>query len=427
LEFAAYLKSLRRAQALTQQDLAAQAGVSLRTLIYWERGDFEPREQDLAAVFRALNVRSEEQQRVYELLTSRCWKGGRKVIVPENRELLGAMPGNGDLIRALRLRHRFTRAQLAREVGVDSSSLSRWEQNETVPTEENLMRLCRLLEAQPEECAALLGRRLCHPGSDLGRLTHEECRQRLTDYEAALWTLPDPLHGLYGLALTGAAWRMAAQQQEAEPLLARAYCLYGAYLLMNGLQSEAAEYSEQGLRLLIGRSAPERFWLPALYAVCLQVESQARQTGTLRGVHYLNRLLPLFETPEMHTYLLLHVAEAGSRVRRHSLAQRHWKQAHATALTVNTQPEYYEQIVCRTQAHLLLAAGKPADALVALPEPQEDHAYYRITYRLTRAEALLRVGERSEAHTSLTLAYEDIARYDFSLFCPEASRLAERM
>lgn len=64
--FAALLRSYRRARGLTQEELAARAGISVRSLGYLERGDADhaPRHDTLRLLIQALDLSDEEAARL---------------------------------------------------------------------------------------------------------------------------------------------------------------------------------------------------------------------------------------------------------------------------------------------------------------------------------------------------------------------------
>jgi transcriptional regulator with XRE-family HTH domain len=432
VEFGTFLRRLRQRECLTQKELACRAGVSLRTLGYWESNEFEPREHELNMVLKALNANSHEQRCAVEHLTSLCWKLERTALSPETEARLGHMPGCGDLIHALRVRNHLTREGLARLMGITPSSISRWEKNETIPTDERVQQLCSELKALPEEQAALLTRRLTPSTFVNGKFVNgkhsiEEWEQYIHAFAAELWIKSTPLHGLEGLALAATAWRLATTRPEAELLLGKVYCIHSAWLMMNNMVDMAADYGMRGLSLLTERAEPERLWLPALYAICNKMEEQAKRRDSMRSIHYLTRLMPYFITPEMKTYLFLHIAEAAARSERHDLAHRYWKGAVATATEVSKDPEHYTYIVRRTEAHLHLAAGRPGEALAVLPAVCADHGYHRISYNLCCVEALLALGHKHEAHDYLAAAHEEIDHYDFAFFRTKADALAQQL
>jgi transcriptional regulator with XRE-family HTH domain len=428
VEFGTFLRQLRQREALTQQELAQRAGVALRTLTYWENCKFQPREHELQLILKALNANPHEQRIALEHLTSRAWKLERNSMPPETEARLGQMPGCGDLVRMLRIRQHLTRERLAQLMCVATSTISRWEQNETIPTDARVQQLCTVLRAMPEEKMALLARKLPHPLFDADKLSQDTWEQHIQEFDAGLWTQSSPLRGLEGLTLTLAAWRLAATRPDGELLLGKFYCIHSAWLLMNGMVDEAAGYGVLGMGLLVGKADPERLWLPALVAICWRMEQQAQRPASLRSVQYLTQMLPHFTAPEMKTHLLLQIAEAASRSGRHELALSYWEAATETAQAIHNNLEHYVQLVGRTQAHLLLAAGRYAEALAALPEMGAHHnSYYRITDRLSRAEALLALGLASEAHFCLAAANKEIDHYGFAVFRPQAAALAQRL
>lgn len=56
----------------------------------------------------------------------------------------------GERIRELRKRHRFTQADVARKIGVSSPTITQWENNQTAPKGDNLLRVASVLGCTPD-------------------------------------------------------------------------------------------------------------------------------------------------------------------------------------------------------------------------------------------------------------------------------------
>lgn len=65
----------------------------------------------------------------------------------------------GDWLRNRRVARKWTQAQLARRVGTEFSSISRWERGANKPTLEQFAELCVALEASADDALGLRRRR----------------------------------------------------------------------------------------------------------------------------------------------------------------------------------------------------------------------------------------------------------------------------
>jgi transcriptional regulator with XRE-family HTH domain len=110
------LRGARLARRLTQDELGRRVGVAGETVSHWERGTWTP---PVHQVFRLARIL---QQDAWQL------GGGLGVRMPDAESPRGvADSGVGGQVQDARLRAGLTRAQLARCLGVRSSTVGRWE------------------------------------------------------------------------------------------------------------------------------------------------------------------------------------------------------------------------------------------------------------------------------------------------------------
>jgi transcriptional regulator with XRE-family HTH domain len=116
------LRVARRARRLTQDELGRRVGVAGETISHWERGTWTPPVHQVFRLARVLRVDAGELG------------GGLGVRMPELAESRPTPDaGVGGRLEAARLRAGLTRAQLARCIGVRSSTVGSWEAGRSRP------------------------------------------------------------------------------------------------------------------------------------------------------------------------------------------------------------------------------------------------------------------------------------------------------
>ena len=129
----AFLRQLRRSRHLSLEALSQQAAIARSTLNRWELGTHLPRLPELEAVLGALGADRQQKARALELVNA------PRALVPLRQEhasaaganaFLGHLPRGGDLLRAMRQRRGRPLFEVARALGVTTSTVSRWERSE---------------------------------------------------------------------------------------------------------------------------------------------------------------------------------------------------------------------------------------------------------------------------------------------------------
>lgn len=116
------LRVARRARGLTQDEVGRRVGVAGETVSHWERGTWTPPVHQVFRLARVLRVDAGELG------------GGLGVTMPAPAGLgRTADAGVGGRLQDARLRAGLTRAQLARCVGVRSSTVGGWEAGRSRP------------------------------------------------------------------------------------------------------------------------------------------------------------------------------------------------------------------------------------------------------------------------------------------------------
>ena len=118
--FGEWLKTTRTAQGLSVRGLAQKAGVGRSTLSDWEAGKSLPRLPELEATFDALGTLAEQRQDVVrQMETPRALQRSQTdtaLFCPNWVEQVGLPPHGGDLLKAMRLRKRWTLEEAARQI-----------------------------------------------------------------------------------------------------------------------------------------------------------------------------------------------------------------------------------------------------------------------------------------------------------------------
>jgi transcriptional regulator with XRE-family HTH domain len=226
-----HLRQTRASQGLSLRQLAQASRVNPSTLSRWESDATCPRVYELEAVLNALQASDSERVQALEQLHAP--RGVRALAAASVRLTLpaGAAPIGGELLKAMRQRRGWTLEQVALHVGVTVSTVSRWECSESWPSEEQLARLCAVLNASEVEHAALQGGRgvlnwLPFPvasASDLAALL-EAVRTHQMPVEPAMKEL------VY-LCIEGRVWQLVGRGNAPIGLLLDAYAYHCSWLV----------------------------------------------------------------------------------------------------------------------------------------------------------------------------------------------------
>jgi transcriptional regulator with XRE-family HTH domain len=407
-----YLRQLRRSQRLTLAQLSATAGVSLSTLNRWETGAFQPRLAELEATLRALGVASAQRERALSLVEAPRAVARLREEAEERQDglvgLAGHAPTTGDLLRAMRLRRRLTLEQAAAGLGVAPRSVRRWEQSEAALPEERIDDLCRLLSVTAEERMALSQQRLWLWTPEWqSPLSLEAAEQQCERLGGQISRGNTALMDLRLLTLEAQLWPQAAKNAAARRVLARTFTTHAHYLLLAGRATEISAYSDRALDLLAGKSAPEPWWYAAVHATGYVLAShlEAPQRNR-RRVEYLRRWLDVTDDPAWQTNLYRDMAQYASGAGHFEAALGWIGQAQASAERLSENPLTLH-LAKHVHANVLLAAGRPREALRKQPSPEEAGltVYQRLYEADQRVEILQALGDHTGAQDWLNRAY----------------------
>jgi transcriptional regulator with XRE-family HTH domain len=424
-----YLRQLRQSRKLSVRALARQAGLSHTALSSWEQGKHQPYLPELEAVLKALGVSSAQRQEVLSRIDApRAIRQVREEIAQQNAlyALTDTPPHGGELLRAMRRRAGLTLEGAAQQIGVQASTLSRWERGDTWPDVGALHSLCRLLRATAEEIVALT----CGPTLGSRRYTFDEAR------DVALQVLAHTTWGAYGidwLLAVNALWPYASQKTEAQILLA---CLYGyqARQLVDGRRFEEAQpWAERAMLLRetvevaspVWQQQEHASWQGALLAQAYIFAFRERSPSPRKGLTALQEGLHFPLYPEYEAWylsemarLLLMVGQSGAAVSVGESAIR--------AAEDYGEPYgiYYRKAY---QVRLLAKARRPGEAEALFPTypEQPHHPDISIREQVWRAELFLERGELSKAEEMIWAVYDRMA--PFSLIRREADQVLHRL
>jgi transcriptional regulator with XRE-family HTH domain len=419
---------MRTARQLSLNGLAQRAGVSKRTLSYWESGTYQPCLPELEAVLNALGATAEQREdAVARIGAPRAARHLRQQPqIPVSAEEIGPLPCGGDLLRAMRHRRRLYLEQAAKGAGVSPGTLSRWEQGKVIPPPERLDALLTRLQAHPQERAALTDRSLfLAPPLRETTASVDALRARCGAFLWPSYVRPDDaLLDLTYLTFAGWAWSLSAQSAPGRLLLAEIYSNYAAYLAYTHRFAEAGRAADRALDLLSDRAGPEQFFCRAAIASARAQVFRGARPAPQRGLEMLRLWLPLSPMQEYTSWILRDMAEylvleeANSEARALLMRACHIAQdcANPTELRLRKLD----------LARLHLRDGNAGEALpLAVLDPL-DTPLRRADIALIWAEGLLALGERSGAQEWLQRACADIQTYDLAHLRPRASALAQR-
>ena len=425
MTFGSYFRNLRKKWGFTQEQAADAAGISLRTLIYWEKDERVPRLPELQMTLIALRASEAETDACLRLL-----RAPRVLALAQERAEeaapahIGPLPHLGGFLKTLRLRRQWSQEQAAAGMGVHLTTLARWERLDALPDAEDLTRICGLLRATPEEARALAVLRLSAPPPPDAAAPLEAWRERIALFQRQTERPVSPLTDLTALMLRRELWPVAAQKPEAQSLLAELDAHYAQWLALRGRTAESERYAQRSLETVVGRFAPKPFWLEAIRcAAVAAVEKPTRAPE--QGYRIFKRWRPYFTEPNAQSRLYLSMAEYASQAGRDAAALDLLGEAE-TAMA--QKPSLVALRRAQTaRARIYTRKGQVIEALDLLPTEPEADLVSRLIHASLWTNALRKAGESRIARGHLQSLCADIARYDVSLYQPYADELTREL
>jgi transcriptional regulator with XRE-family HTH domain len=413
-----YLRQLRRSQRFTLAQLSANAGVSLNTLSRWETGAFQPRLAELEATLQALGVSVAQRERALALVEAPRAVARLREEAQEHQtdlvELAGHAPTIGDPLRAMRRRRRMTIEQVAAGLGVAPRSVRRWESSEAALQEERMDDLCRLLGVTQEERMALSQQRLWLWTPEWKEplsleAVEQQCERLVEHMEQGEMALMD----LRLLCLEAQLWPQATRSQGARRVLARAFTAHAQFLEGTGRSREVQVYSDRALDLVVGTFAPERWWSSAIHATGYVLALHLSTLRNRRRVEYLRCWLDCIEDPSWQTNLYRDMADYAMEAGHFEAAVDWIGKAEAQAERLADPSPLH--LAKHIHAKVLLAAGRPKEALRVMPAPEPGISVHQQLYEAyQRVEVLLALGDHTGTYDWLNRAYALCQKYGLS-------------
>jgi transcriptional regulator with XRE-family HTH domain len=215
---------------------------------------------------------------------------------------IGTLPHGGHLLRAMRIRQSWSRAEAAGRLGVSERTLRRWEEGTIWPSVEQLHQLCFALHAEEEEMVALTcGRLRFAPDTalDTATLSPEMLENQLQVIQNRYVQGEKRLVELELLMLKRQAWQMTVRHASHRSLLAKTYYAHARYYMLSGKPTEEGEQATQALNILAEKEYGERF---ALYSAIMAARGAAygrQQSSPRRGIELLRHWLPMTHWPDV--------------------------------------------------------------------------------------------------------------------------------
>lgn len=381
----------RTARGWSLGQLGQRAGVSKAALSRWEAGQRQPRMPELEATLAALGATP--LQRALAIACIEAPRALRHLHSSTGPSGIGAPPSAGDLLWALRQRGGWTQEQIALRLGVDQSSVGRWERGERLPSTEQMQALCFAMEAQEEEIVALTTGRFAEAPEQMPTEP-----QAVSDYLNPL--LYDPcaeLVDLRFLRLERCLWQQATKEGRTQSLLATAYAAHAHYLSLYKRWEEVRTMAQRALALTPQEGSTADYTLRAVLKLAAAEVYGGQRTAPERGFQRIKAWLPHSSEPTYTAWMLSDMGKylmmAGQRESAVELGKK--------AVGIMNDEEMRHLDYCQ----LLVAAGYSGKALDHLPALCEQERGISVYEALLRCEAYLKLGEQSEASTWLERAY----------------------
>lgn len=408
------LQVWRTERGFTLRGLALKSGVGKSTLAYWEAGSRQPSVAELETVLQALRATPSERMQAYSLLSAP--RGLRRI-----RELSPlSVPTVGDLLRAMRNRQGWSQSRLADLLGVRQSTVTRWERAEMRPEGERFDRLCTVLEASPEERAALKARHLLEVAEAGGHSGASPAAQ-FESLRSEVWSGLAGPGDLRFLILEARLTSTLRPGTEALVLLARTYALHAAWLSFRGRLDEAVLEAQRSLDLVAQETPAAPDWLWAAHLLAKHRTETGRHPSPLEGLRILQRWASAAEPwCEYRHWFRRNTAEylcmAGAVRSALDLSRQVYEEA-----LMGEGPDRHDRL---SRAQILLRCGSPEVALSFIPDGVDGLPVQRLNEAFTRVEVLFCLGEREAAQVQLDAAHRLITAEALWPFRDRAERLS---
>ncbi|MBS1700783.1 MAG: helix-turn-helix domain-containing protein [Armatimonadetes bacterium] len=221
------LRSARLSLGRSVRQQARTAGIDHATLLRWERDATRPSSRVLREFLNSLEMGPtgiESFLTEHALFDRRAW--------------------NGVAIRTLRQSHGFSQARLAEEMGVQQSTISKWESGVALPSIAQMESMRKLLTAREP-----LHDQLATLRAEIRQLDVAGCFASYDQYWRSCTTQPVEYGELWGIELTHRAEQLALSSRDAKRILAWIYASRSYWSLVRGRNTEVLQLASNGIRI----------------------------------------------------------------------------------------------------------------------------------------------------------------------------------
>lgn len=129
------LKKARIEMGLSQQELADSVGVKVHSIYNWENGVYEPCEENIVKLAQILNIE------ITQFLIKKEVEP-----IPKNEVKI-----KYDLIRKLRLEHKYSQDEFGKLLNISKTTISKWETGKKNIGKKNLLKIAELFHMNLED------------------------------------------------------------------------------------------------------------------------------------------------------------------------------------------------------------------------------------------------------------------------------------
>ncbi len=409
------IRDLRSSREMSIRSLGQAAGVSPSAICNWEAGRVEPRIPELEAVLEALQASQQARQEAYARINApRALAQLRSQTTllenaPEEHPL--AFPSSGDLLRALRHRCGWTLEWAAARLGVQPSTISRWERSQMWPSESDLEAYCTLLNVHPEERSALTNLGLCQPSLyERESVSLEALEQQGVCLQQDVIRGETTLMDLRFLSLEALLWQRASRSRSARHLLAQTYVWHAQWLLWRERLPEAGQTAQQALRIVEEEDRPEPYWLRAVYVYAASLAESGKHPAPMRGARFVQDWLWAAHWPVTEAWMCHTIASYALAVGETEEALKMVERAKVAADRSENRAALRHS-GC-DGAVIMAGAHRSEEALALLSTEDHTNVYHQAYQASVWTSVLLRLGATSEAYQWYLRACEIVRRHD---------------
>ena len=428
--FGQRFRALRVRAGLTQARLAESAGVSVRAVIYWERGRHEPGLPELDAALGALRATPAERSALIAHLTA---PRAARLIAVAPVSPLGQPLHVGALLKVLRRRRSASSAVLAATLGIGPATLHRWERLELRPAEEQIRLLCLVLDVQPEEQTALLtlpwkpSTRPAPPPLPELQFRCEQFLQNSRDGD-------DRLIDMDALLLQADLWPHAERSEEGRRLLAEVSADYGQWLMFQGRNTEARRSADASLEIAASLGQQRQSSQIALYVLTtllLNVQERGKRKAFRLYERWMNAFTDPDKDPDLRAEMLCGMSDAALADERPETALSLVDEADRLCAQQRGQASVALESADRSRriqrARIYIRLGRMSEAVSFLPSVEVGSVGEKAFSTLLWAETLLVAHEKNEAAVYLGQLQEAITTHGLHIWQSSADAIGRHL